>query len=524
MDVENATTDTTPTETGVDKEKPGPPGASSVGTVDDVATASESGDAVEATPTSTSMPSLSGKKRNRAGGGDDGDVPTLTNVSAASAAAASQLSSSMGLLGLASLLSVSASLGGSSSSNNNSSTLPTIDQVQQHATKSIVDAPPFLHLSKADSAPQLKIGSDRMSVKGGMRGYRMTRASHGVPLAGGNYYYEVLIQEPPSIHDIVNSLPPNARISKKLQEEMQMALKLEEKRKDENKDAILDNMDKDTSGKSPMVEKETNMSVFGSHVRLGWSMRTGDLQAPVGYDKWSYGVRDIGGSKIHCSKREDHWGGEEFGPGDVVGCAISMVPDSSMDGVATASNNRDSMGSTGSSSHQQRQAQLQQPQANQNHIRFFKNGYPMGKFVISKGKREGGAAFIIPDGVYYPAISLYMGACVKVNFGPHFIYQPRKLPTGLKVQPLSILCSPPISAEEAALKIAKERPFRKPDMLQKFLELVQSEVHILQDSYQAHRSQHVNFVMEERTKRGLKTEDVQSDKFLTRGNEMDEVT
>jgi hypothetical protein len=110
-----------------------------------------------------------------------------------------------------------------------------------------------------------------------------------------------------------------------------------------------------------------------------------------------------------------------------------------------------------------------------------------------------------------------MGACVKVNFGPHFIYQPRKLPTGLKLQPLSTLCSPPISAEEAASKIAKERPFRKPDMHQKFLELVQTEVQVLQDAYQTHRIQHVDFVMEERTKRGLKTDDLENDKFLTHG-------
>jgi hypothetical protein len=335
MDVENATTDMVPMETDVDaaKVEPGPPMAPSSATTDEVVAANETGDNVEATPASTSMPPLSGKKRNR-GGGDDGDVPALANVSAASAAAASQLSSSMGLLGLASLLSLSASLGGSSSSNNNSSALPTIEQVQLHATKNILDSPPFLHLSKTDSAPQLKIGSDRMSVKGGMRGYRMTRASHGVPLAGGNYYYEVIIQEPPSIHEIINSLPPNARISKKLQQEMQMALKLEQERKDESAKAKPDKSDEDISGKSPGVKEANNGSVFGSHVRLGWSMRTGDLQAPVGYDKWSYGVRDVGGSKLHCSKREDHWGGEEFGPGDVVGCAISMVPDSDIEGMA----------------------------------------------------------------------------------------------------------------------------------------------------------------------------------------------
>jgi hypothetical protein len=66
--------------------------------------------------------------------------------------------------------------------------------------------------------------NDRLMVKGGMRGYRMTRAaSHGVPMAGGNYYYEIIIQQPPSVKEIVNSLPSNVRISKKLQQEMQLA-------------------------------------------------------------------------------------------------------------------------------------------------------------------------------------------------------------------------------------------------------------------------------------------------------------
>jgi Set1/Ash2 histone methyltransferase complex subunit ASH2 len=422
------------------------------------------------------------------------------------------------LLTLGSLLSASVALGGSSSGSNNSSALPTIDQVQQQATKNSSDTPPFLHLSKTDSAPQLKVGADRLSVKGGMRGYRMTRASHGVPPAGGNYYYEVVIQEPPSIQEIVSSLPPNVRISKKLQQEMQLALKLEEERKEESKILAAESgkMEEDaTTGASSTKTETTNASGFGSHVRLGWSMRTGDLQAPVGYDKWSYGVRDIGGSKIHCSKREDHWGGEEFGPGDVVGCAISMVPESTMEGVGAAAASRDSLGSSTSLSHQQRQAQLQQPQANHNHIRFFKNGYPMGEFVISKGKREGGAAFIIPDGVYYPAISLYMGACVKVNFGPHFIYQPKKLPTGLKLQPMSNLCSPPISIEDATAKISKEKPFRKPDMHQKFLDLVQTEVKVLDEAYKSHRVQHILFVLEERKKRSLKTEDLETDEFYS---------
>ncbi len=33
-----------------------------------------------------------------------------------------------------------------------------------------------------------------------------------------------------------------------------------------------------------------------SHVRIGWSTRQGVLQAPVGYDIYSFGYRDINGN------------------------------------------------------------------------------------------------------------------------------------------------------------------------------------------------------------------------------------
>jgi hypothetical protein len=47
-----------------------------------------------------------------------------------------------------------------------------------------------------------------------------------------------------------------------------------------------------------------------------------------------------------------------------------------------------------------------------NQIRFFKNGVDQG--VAFKGAD-------VPKGIYYPAISLYNDANVRVNFGPSFI-------------------------------------------------------------------------------------------------------
>jgi hypothetical protein len=71
-------------------------------------------------------------------------------------------------------------------------------------------------------------------------------------------------------------------------------------------------------------DEDTDQTTVGGHVRLGWSMRTGDLQAPVGYDKWSFAIRDTARSILHASLRQDVWCGQAFGPGDVVGCAILL--------------------------------------------------------------------------------------------------------------------------------------------------------------------------------------------------------
>jgi Set1/Ash2 histone methyltransferase complex subunit ASH2 len=381
-------------------------------------------------------------------------------ISVASCAVAAQLTATIGLQGLSSLISASIQQPTNISEPNVlSGALPTLEQVQQAATKSVQEAPPQVHLSKTDSAPQLKILDDRrLTAKGGMRGYRMSRATHGI--STGCYYYEVVILEPPSVSEIVASLPTNTRMGKTLQQQMQQALKEEQ-------------------------ENAPKTSNFGGHVRLGFSMRTGDIQAPVGYDKWSFGIRDIGGAKVHCSKREDHWGGEDFGPGDVVGCAI-YLQDSKKDDSSTSAKHP-------------------------NHIRFFKNGVNMGQFVISKGKREGGVAFAIPDGVYYPAISLYMGASVKVNMGPHFIYQPKKMPAGIKIQPVSELCPPPMLVEDAVTRVQKEKTFRKPDVMEKFQALVLTEAQILQDAYQNVRTKHILEVKEEREKRSLSTTDLEEE-------------
>ena len=113
---------------------------------------------------------------------------------------------------------------------------------------------------------------------------------------------------------------------------------------------------------------------------VGWAQRSGELQAPVGYDKWSYAYRDLQGSKLHNSVRIDGFG-EPFGeraqsltrsargkglvvtrslalvagPSDVIGLAIFLQPPAAGEAAGAASTD-----------------------VPMNQIRFFKNGRDQG--------------------------------------------------------------------------------------------------------------------------------------------------
>lgn len=184
----------------------------------------------------------------------------------------------------------------------------------------------------------------------------MVRATHGV--YRGSYYFEVeILPHTPSKHiialDNVNGYGNNDTIS--------------------SGDAQSD-------------------AQFCPHIRIGWSTRQGELQAPVGFDQNSFGYRDqmgewtspvlscpadhkltivffllivfFAGSKVHKSHRADGYG-EPYGPGDVIGCHIALFDD--------AANNR---------------------------MSFYRNGVDQG--VAFSGTE------ITSQGIYFPAVSLYM--------------------------------------------------------------------------------------------------------------------
>lgn len=384
-------------------------------------------------------------------------------------------------------------------------------QITQMTQRILSDIPPYVHLSR-DAAPQLQIDADqgKLVVKGGMRGYKMVRASHGVS-SGGCWYYEAIVLDPPKVKDIINALPTNVRLGEGVREGLRRGLEAEETKEKEmsNCQNLEEKQEQHDQSSTSQVSKKRKIENtypdgveqygVGGHLRIGWSMRTGELQAPVGYDKWSYGIRDISGSKVHDSKREDKWGGVGFGPGDVIGIAINLSKQSESSGIDGDGNSADAGG--------KKNAVM-----GSNHIRFFKNGNPMGHFVFSRGTKTGGEAFDdITPGTYYPAISLYMGATARANFGPYFVYPPRGLPTGMKVRSMSEVCQSPMKPDEVVDIFQKEKLFNKKveeDIVKALMGALETEALMRYNAFQNQLTDHVKTIHELRTERGLSTSDL----------------
>ncbi|KAN0061010.1 transcription factor, contains a PHD finger motif [Thecaphora frezii] len=63
----------------------------------------------------------------------------------------------------------------------------------------------------------------------------------------------------------------------------------------------------------------------GPHVRLGWGRREAPLNAPAGFDGYSYAYRDKTGDKVTLSRPRPY--GRSFQAGDVVGLYIKLPPE-----------------------------------------------------------------------------------------------------------------------------------------------------------------------------------------------------
>jgi len=123
-----------------------------------------------------------------------------------------------------------------------------------------------------NSAPQIQFLNSNATITNA-KGYRMARASQGV--SSGRWYWEAKIEPIPQ--QIQNSITQSHHSSK------------------------------------PPPEP---------HWRLGWATNEAQVQAPVGYDKFGYGYRDLEGVNVHIAKRTPY--GSSYKVGDVIGFMIVL--------------------------------------------------------------------------------------------------------------------------------------------------------------------------------------------------------
>jgi len=381
--------------------------------------------------------------------------------------------------------------------------LPSVNAIKNATSKMINDKPPFITMSIKDTAPQLKLedppkindeesssrSEDKVDfqrqlvVKGGVKGYRMSRATQGV--TSGCYYYEAVI----GVGSSNNNKGGEGRgVKRSFQEE----------------------------NKTENVEKKQKQQNMNGHLRIGWSTREGDLQAPVGYNEHSYAIRDIKGSRVHKSQREDKWGGVSFSVGDVLGIAICLVESSNKNDTTTASIGKASCNDTEKKDTSMPDVEMTDANAEReqkissaltNHIHFFINGKPMG---------ENGIAFDnVNPGTYHPAISCYKQGSAQLNFGPHFVYPPQT--SDIDLHPISDVCTlTPLPEEAAADKIlsgdstGKLFFSKKTDEAIKsvFKEFVKVELKARYDAHMKHLNLHRKEISALRKERGLSTDEL----------------
>jgi len=146
------------------------------------------------------------------------------------------------------------------------------------------------------------------------------------------------------------------------------------------------------------------------NIRLGWSTEKGDLQGPVGYDKYSYSYRSKTGQRFWRARGKSY--GESFGGGDTIGCLLKCtdqieerVIEPDLPKLRKQKNEKWKKEVAIYS--KKSDDSIPQEVMVGSEIQFFKNG-----------QCQGVAYQDILKGNYYPAVSLFKNAECTCNFGP----------------------------------------------------------------------------------------------------------
>jgi Set1/Ash2 histone methyltransferase complex subunit ASH2 len=158
----------------------------------------------------------------------------------------------------------------------------------------------------------------------------------------------------------------------------------------------------------------TNLGPSGG-ARIGWSTRRAELQAPVGYDAHGFGVRAATGEKVSGAVRRPY--GVPFSaPGSVLGCFLYLPPG----GRRLERGRGDVVVWKGEP------YLVDRPEAPAKPL--------LGSIIAFSvdGAFQGVAWSDVPEGTYYPTVSLFTlpgqapPAKVRLNFGPNFAFPPGK--------------------------------------------------------------------------------------------------
>uniref|UniRef100_A0A915JYB9 SPRY domain-containing protein n=1 Tax=Romanomermis culicivorax TaxID=13658 RepID=A0A915JYB9_ROMCU len=153
------------------------------------------------------------------------------------------------------------------------------------------------------------------------------------------------------------------------------------------------------------------------------------LQAPVGYDKFSYAWRSRKGTVFNDSNGK-HFCTGGYKQGDVLGFYIFLPDTPSIVDPKSKTKISDHMVSTNKDLplikfknyfYYEEKDEVQQALKN---LKILKGS----KIVLYKNGVNRGVAFNdLYRGTYYPAVSIYKNATVRVNFGPTFRFPPKDL-------------------------------------------------------------------------------------------------
>ncbi|XP_068702334.1 set1/Ash2 histone methyltransferase complex subunit ASH2-like isoform X1 [Montipora foliosa] len=151
--------------------------------------------------------------------------------------------------------------------------------------------------------------------------------------------------------------------------------------------------------------------------RIGWSQLYGNLQAPLGYDKFSYSWRSKKGTRFHESRGKHY--SEGFSNGDVVGFFINLPGHDRKPADFLPPTYKDkALIKFKSHLYFEEKDLVDKAEKNlkplpESQIKFYKNGICQGV-----------AWQDIYEGTYYPAVSLFKNATVTLNLGPDFQFPP----------------------------------------------------------------------------------------------------